>query len=53
MYVRFHTEDINSYHNSGFRLSYSQVPLEDVSSLDLEYVTVNGIYVPYRQRIWV
>ncbi len=55
MYVRFHTEDINinTYHSSGFRLDYTQVPIEDIPAVDHQYVLVDGLLVLYRQRLWV
>lgn len=53
MYVRFTTRDINTSYSSGFLLSYSQVPIEDLTSVYLDFVVVDGQYVSYRQRLWV
>ena len=53
-YVRFRTQDVNSsIANSGFMLSYSQIPAADINSLDKEYVIVDGKYIPYKKRLWI
>ena len=49
---RLRSKTANQYH-SGFRLTYTQVPEDELSLIDINYVNVQGIYVRYKKRRWL
>ena len=51
-FFRFRSRSSNTNYG-GFQLEYSQVPTNELSSLERDYVTINGRFVPYHNRLWV
>lgn len=51
--VRFRSKNDENIHHSGFRVSFRQVPEKDLTTLELEFVLVNGKYVRFKKRYWL
>ena len=50
-YIRFRSKTSNTNYG-GFQLEFTQVHDDDLSYIERNFVTINGRYTPYDDRLW-